>query len=174
MPYPRSKNKTHNLILETLELEEQAGKLLLKIDENKKSIQKYFDENGIKQMEVPIGDEKQANCNKQIVCKKFERATIKYDVEKLKQKLDNELFMEITNRCYYINDINKMIELVKDAGVKAKDFKALIEAKITPDKQAIKRLYDIGELTLKDLKGTYTATISKSIKIVEEETGGKD
>ena len=83
MPYPRSKNKTHNWILETLELEEQAGKLLLKIDENKKSIQKYFDENGIKQMEVPIGDEKQANCNKQIVCKKFERATIKYDVEKL-------------------------------------------------------------------------------------------
>ena len=52
MPYPRSENKTHNLILETIELEEQAGKLLLKIDENKKKIQKFFDENGIKEMEV--------------------------------------------------------------------------------------------------------------------------
>lgn len=171
MPYPRSKNKTHNLILETLELEEQAGKLLLKIDENKKAIQKYFDENGIKQMEVPLGGD--LATSKQIICKKHERATIKYDVEKLKQKLDDELFIEVTKRTYYINDINKMIELVKEAGVKPKDFKALIEAKITPDTQAIKRLYDVGELTMKDLKGTYSATISKSIKI-SEETGGKD
>lgn len=176
MPYPRSKNKTHNLILETLELEEETGKLLLKIDENKKAIQKYFDENNIKQMEVPITsteDDKNLDSRKRVVCKKFERANIKYDVDKLKSKLDDELFLEVTKRTYYINDINKMINLVKDAGVQAKEFKALIEAKITPDTQAIKRLYDAGELTLKQLKGAYTATISKSIKITEE-TGEKN
>ena len=66
-----------------------------------------------------------------------------------------------------------MIKLMKDAGVRARDFKALIEAKITPDTQAIKRLYDAGELNMKMLKGTYQATISKSIKITEE-TGDKD
>jgi hypothetical protein len=176
MPYPRSKNKTHNLILETLELEEETGKLLLKIDENKKAIQKYFDENNIKQMEVPITsteDDKNLDSRKRVVCKKFERANIKYDVDKLKSKLDDELFLEVTKRTYYINDINKMINLVKDAGVQAKEFKALIEAKITPDTQAIKRLYDAGELTLKQLKGAYTATISKTIKITEE-TGEKN
>lgn len=176
MPYPRSKNKTHNLILETLELEEETGKLLLKIDENKKAIQKYFDENNIKQMEVPITSteaDKNLDSRKKVVCKKFERANIKYDVDKLKSKLDDELFLEATKRTYYINDINKMINLVKDAGVQAKEFKALIEAKITPDTQAIKRLYDAGELTLKQLKGAYTATISKTIKITEE-TGEKN
>lgn len=176
MPYPRSKNKTHNLILETLELEEETGKLLLKIDENKKAIQKYFDENNIKQMEVPITsteDDKNLDSCKRVICKKFERANIKYDVDKLKSKLDDELFLEATKRTYYINDINKMINLVKDAGVQAKEFKALIEAKITPDTQAIKRLYDAGELTLKQLKGAYTATISKTIKITEE-TGEKN
>ena len=47
MPYPRSENKTHNLILETIELEEQAGKLLLKIDENKKKIQKFVYERSV-------------------------------------------------------------------------------------------------------------------------------
>lgn len=167
MPYPRSKNKIHNLILETLEIEEAAGKLLLKIDENKKQIQKYFDENGLKQMEVPALD------NVKVVCKKSERANIKYDVDKLKQKLDDELFIEVTKRSYTIKDINEMIKLMKDAGVRAKDFKALIEPHITADGQAIKRLYDAGEITMKQLKGAYTATISKSIKITEE-TGGKD
>ena len=48
MPYPRSKNKTHNLILETLELEEQAGKLLLKIDENKKNSTESNDDDDLK------------------------------------------------------------------------------------------------------------------------------
>ena len=171
MPYPRSKNKTHNLILETLELEEQTGKLLLQIDENKKKIQQYFDENGIKQMEVPVSETSKSKTV--VVCKKTERATVKYDVDKLKEKLDDEMFIEATNRSYQIKDIDAMIKLMRDAGVRARDFKALIEAKITPDTQAIKRLYDAGEITMKQLKGTFKATISKSIKI-SEETGEKD
>ena len=171
MPYPRSKNKTHNLILETLEMEEQAGKLLLQIDENKKKIQQFFDENGIKQMEVPVCST--AKKETKVVCRKSERATITYDVDKLKEKLDDEMFIEVTKRSYIIKDIDAMIKLMKDSGVRAKDFKALIEAVIKPDNQAIKRLYDAGELTMKMLKGTYKATISKSIKI-SEETGDKD
>ena len=171
MPYPRSENKTHNLILETLELEEQTGKLLLQIDENKKKIQQYFDENGIKQMEVPVSETSKRKTV--VVCKKTERATVKYDVDKLKEKLDDEMFIEVTNRSYQITDIDAMIKLMRDAGVRARDFKALIEAKITPDTQAIKRLYDAGEITMKQLKGTFKATISKSIKI-SEETGEKD
>ena len=171
MPYPRSENKTHNLILETLELEEQVGKLLLKIDENKKKIQSYFDENGIKELEIPILET--ANKNTKVVCKKSERVTVKYDVDKLKEKLDDELFVEVTNRSYIIKDIDEMIKLMKDAGVRARDFKALIDAKISADTQAIKRLYDAGEISMKTLKGTYTATISKSIKITEE-TGDKN
>ena len=171
MPYPRSENKTHNLILETLELEEQTGKLLLQIDENKKKIQQYFDENGIKQMEVPVSETSKRKTV--VVCKKTERATVKYDVDKLREKLDDEMFIEVTNRSYQIKDIDAMIKLMRDAGVRARDFKALIEAKITPDTQAIKRLYDAGEITMKQLKGTFKATISKSIKI-SEETGEKD
>lgn len=166
MPYPKSKNKTHNLILETLELEEQAGKLLLQIDENKKAIQKYFDENNIKVLEVPITDSETSKTK--VVCKKSERATVKYDVDKLKQRLDDEMFIEVTNRTYTITDINAMIQLLKDAGVRAKDFKALLDIKVTPDTQAIKRLYDAGEISMSTLKGTFKATISKSIKITEE------
>lgn len=168
-----SETKIKDLILQTFEIEEQAGKLLLQIDENKKRIQKFFDENNIKVMEVPVTEIKEANKKVKVVCKKFERATIKYDVDKLKEKLDDEMFIEVTKRSYTITDINRMIKLVKDSGVRARDFKELIEAKITPNTEAIKRLYDVGELDMNMLKGTYQATISKSIKI-SEETGDKD
>lgn len=171
MPYPRSENKVHNLIIKTLELEEQAGKLLLEIDENKKKIQKYFDEKGTKEIRIPVSESDTSKTT--IVCKKTERANIKYDVEKLKQKLDNELFMEVTKRSYYITDIDAMIKLMKDNDVRARDFKALIDAKVTVDREALKQLYDAKEITMSDLKGTYSATISKSIKI-SEETGEKD
>lgn len=167
MPYPRSADKTQNLIIETRELEEQVGELLLKIDENKSKIQAYFDENNSKEVRVPVSN------NVSLVCKKQERVTMTYDIEKLKSKIDSELFLEVTKRTYIIKDINKMIEMVKDAGVKAKDFKALIEADVKVDTQAIKRLYDVGEITMKQLQGTYTAKISKSIKITEE-AGEKD
>ena len=159
---PLSEKKVHNLIIETRELEEQVGKLLLKIDENKEKIQKYFDDNGLKEIEVST------ESKAKIVCKKSERATIKYDVDKLKEKLDDEMFIEVTKRAYTINNIDEMIKLVKSAGIKAKDFKSLIDAKVTVDGQAVKRLYDAGEITMKTLKGTFTATISKSIKITEE------
>ena len=172
MPYPRSENKVNNLILETAELEEEAGRLLLQIDENKKKIQAFFDEKGIKQLEVPVTMDENGSSVK-VVCKKSERATIKYDVEKLRKKVDSEIFNEVTNRTYIINDINEMIALVRDAGVSAKDFKKLLDTKISVDTQAIKRLYDAKEITLKQLEGAYTATISKSIKIIEE-TGDKN
>lgn len=171
MPYPRSKNKVHNLILSTLELEEEAGRILLQIDENKKKIQGYFDENGLKQVEVPVVDSE--NGSVKVICTKSERVTMKYDVDKLKGRVDDDIFIEVTNRSYIIKDINKMIQLLKDAGVRARAFKELIETKITVDNQAVKRLYDAGEITMKQLKGTYTATISKTIKI-KEESGGKD
>lgn len=164
MPYPRTKDPIHNLILDTAELEEQAGKLLLKIDENKKKLQKHFDENGTKEIRVDFG----GSSKNSVVCKKSERCTIKYDIEKLKQRLDDEVFSEVTKRTYTITDINAMIELMKDAGVKAKDFKALLDVKISPDNSMIRTLYDAGEITMKQLKGTYTATISKTIKIIEE------
>ncbi len=100
------------------------------------------------------------------------RCTIKYDVNKLKKQLDDELFVEATSREYKIKDINAMIGLMKEAGVKAKDFKALIDVEVKPNNQNIKMLYDAGEISMRQLKGTYKATITKTIKI--EEQSGKD
>ena len=168
MPAPSEKT-IKNLIVQTVALEEQTGQLLLKIDENKKKIQKYFDSTHQSKIIVEPDDKSSGN----LICKKCERCTIKYDVEKLKSKLDDEIFTEVTQRTYEITDINAMIGLIKHTGIKAKDFKNLLNVKVTADNAAIKRLYEAGEITMNQLKGTYKATISKTIKISGEDSEKK-
>ncbi len=160
------------LIRQTAELEQAAGNLLIQIDKNKKKLQKYFDKEGLKEMVVDAVD---GVAGTKLICKKQERCTIKYNVESLKERFDDDLFIEMTKRSYTINNINAMVSLMKDAGVKAKDFKSLLDVAIVPNNAAIKELYDHGEITMAQLKGTFEAKISKTIKIVEEtETGDKD
>ena len=163
---PLKDNELKSLVIETRCLEEQIGKLLLKVDENKEKLKEHFDATGEKEVRVELPGSNNVN----IVCKKFERTNIKYDAEKLKKRVDNEIFLEITKRVYTIKDINKMIEMVRHAGVSARSFKELIDASVSIDNQAVKRLYDAGEISMKQLKGAFTATISKSIKITEEKS----
>jgi hypothetical protein len=157
-------------VFEIYECEKQVAALLIKIDERKQIVQQYFDNNGIKKLEVEsnskIGSLK-------LVAKRSERVTIKYDIDKLKKRLDPEIFLEISKRSYIITNIDAMIKLMKDNGISAKDFKALIEADIKVDNQAIKRLYDAHEINMADIKGCYDATINKFIK-VEEGQGDSD
>ena len=166
MAYPRSEAKVRDLIKQTYALEEQAGTLLLKIDENKAKIQKYFDETGSKQMIVPIDESSEANRN--LVCKKFERVNVTYDLEKLKEKLDKELLVEITKKTHTVVNMEGLVKLLKKAGIKPSEFKPLISTQEKALNQEIKRLYDAGEISMEQLKGTFKATISKSIKIAEE------
>ena len=49
----------------------------------------------------------------------------------------------------------------------------MLNVKVTADNAAIKRLYEAGEITMNQLKETYKATISKTIKISEEESKKK-
>jgi regulator of replication initiation timing len=155
-------------ISEVYELEKKLAEILIKIDDRKKIIQNYFDENGIKKLEVSSN-----RTDVKLVAKKTERVTLKYQIDKLKSKLNSEVFNEITKRTYTINDIDAMIKLLKANGIVAKDFKNLLDIDIKVDSATIKRLYDAGEISMKDIKGCYEATITKNIKI-EEGQGDTD
>jgi len=161
-----------SLAVETHNIEQQMGQLLLKSDENKSKIQKYFDENQIKELEIAVGEKNTFNIKSGLVIKKSERATLTYKIEELKKKFDDEMFLEITKRSYVITDIDAMIKMVREAGVSAKQFKQYLEVVVKADSARIKQMYDSKEITMKQLNGTFTATISKTIKITE--AGGKN
>lgn len=174
MPYERSEEKAKKTVLDIYDLEVQIGNLLLQVDEKKASLDKYFDETKTKSLTAET--QSSHGTLVKVCAKKQERATVQYDVDKLKKVLDNELFLEITKRTYTIKDIDKMVAMLKAAGVKPSEFKSLINVDIKPQNDKIKFLYDNKEITMDQLKGCFTVKISNSIRIneVKEGKGGSD
>ena len=161
----QDKRKLANVVLESLELEKQLAEVLTKLSENEKVLIEHFQQQGTKKLEVQSSKLR----NVVVEAKLCERCTVKYDAQKLKKKLDTEIFNEVTKRSYTINNINAMIDLLKKAGISPKDFKQLIDVKVTVDGAAIKRLYDSGDIEMKDLRGCYEAKFSKSVKVTERQ-----
>lgn len=81
---------------------------------------------------------------------------ITYDVNMLKTKLDKEVFNEVVNKTYMINDYAGMVKYLKSLGASPSDFKKFIEVEKTVDDKKLDQLSELGEITLEDLKGCYS------------------
>jgi hypothetical protein len=150
-------------------LEKQLSSLKEEYDSNRTSIQKYFEDKNIESLEVDS-----ENASEVVyVAKKIERMSIVYDVDKLKEKLDKEILSEILVKNYFIRDFNKLRTLMKKAGMSAKDFKECIGASEAVNKKSIEQLHSLGDITVADIKGCFTATLTKYVQI-KEKKGGSD
>lgn len=150
------------LIRDVYRLEEQIAGLKSILQASKAKIQDYFDKHDIKELEVE--PENMAD-GTTLVAKKTERVIIDYFVDKLKESLDKEVFNEVVHKNYHITDINGLIALLKKTGIKPDEFKQFIDVTTTVNKDALKQLYAVGDITKEDLKGCYSAKIVKSISI---------
>lgn len=160
-----------DLIRETWHIGHQLEDLTKQYADNKLRIQKYFDKNDVKTINVEL-DDKIAN-GTSIVVTKTEAAHIAYFMDVLKANLPKDTYDEIINKSYSINDIQGMISLVRKAGVDPVEFKKFIVTDTSINKERIKQLYDLGDITKDHLKNAYTAQIVKSIRITERK-GGKN
>jgi len=100
-----------------------------------------------------------------IVASKRERVDIQYFPDKLRESLTKKAFNKVTNRTYIIKDIDGLIEILKEAEISPRDFKKYIEPQITVNKEAIKQLFETGDITKEDLDGCYSAKIVKYIDL---------
>jgi hypothetical protein len=161
------------LIRETNRLDKQLEATKANIMENMKQIQAYFDENKIKEMEVYSDVSDKSKGFPMLRAIKVERLNITYSVDKLKETLDKEKFNEAIIRDYYVSDIDKLKDMFKEAGLSPKEFRECVKYVETPNKAAIQQMYDMGEITVKDIKKCATYTLSKYIQI-KEKKGDKD
>lgn len=144
-------------------IQKEMEKLTKTLNSNKVKIQSYFDEKKLKKLEI----EPESAEGVKLVAQKEERCYIDYNVDAMQEKFDKELFNSLIVKDYEIIDIDGMISLLREAGVKPKDFKKLIRTIITLDTEALKQAFSLGDITKEDLEGCYTANIIKSIKIKE-------
>lgn len=91
-----------------------------------------------------------------MTCKRVKPVSIKYDEEAMLKSLGKNEINALFEKSYEIIDITGLIQLLKSHGVSSKQFKKFISIKQTLSNEKLNHLYEIGVLTLGDLKGCYT------------------
>lgn len=87
---------------------------------------------------------------------KIVRKTVVWDVDKLKKKLSSEVFTQVAEKQYTINDIDGLAKYLKSCGVSPKKFKKFIDVETKIDNARINHLSEIGDITSIDIQGCYT------------------
>lgn len=154
-------DQVKQLIRETFALKGKLSATSEQIKSNTEQIQEYFDATRLKEFTVAADAENDVS----LVARKVERATINYDANKLKEKLAPDVFNEIVVKQYVINDFAGLVSMLKAAGVSPAEFKKFVAVNTSINKAEVKRLYGTGDITKADIKGCYTASVTKSIYI---------
>lgn len=109
---------------------------------------------------------------------KIVRKTIVWDADKLKKKLNPEIFEEVSEKQYTINDIDGLVKYLKSCGVSPKKFKKFIDVETKIDNARVNHLSEIGDITSEDIQGCYTLKEANpylriDVEAIEEEEHGE-
>jgi hypothetical protein len=141
--------------------ENQIKELKAKILSEMKELDK--DEFVLENVEVET-DEKAQNINFKLV----KQRRIKYDAERLKNRLKRSVFKKIAKRNIKIIDYTKFRKIMEKYKVPYIRVKDCLDVSYDIDTQAIKNLYEIGELDLLDISDCYEVSISEFIKMTKK------
>lgn len=84
-----------------------------------------------------------------------ERSKVTYDNEKVKSIVGARMYSQIVDREIHA-DWNKLVLLAKKYGIAKDEILECLEITETVNSNKLKNMYDIGEIDLKKLKGTFT------------------
>ena len=76
-------------------------------------------------------------------------------LDKLKQKLRKDIYKDVVDKTYTINDIQGLIKYLKSCGVDAKKFKKFIDVDETLNETKLNTYYETGALKKSDIEGCY-------------------
>lgn len=167
------KLKIKSEIIHLYEITEDKKKYDKAFNEDKQKtvskIDKFMYVNGMYNLSVStLGNSNFRDDPIKIQCKKISRRRVNYDADKLEERLGKETCLEFIDKEYVINDIDGLIKLLKEAGVKPKEFKKFIDVKKTVNKEKIDQLSDLGEIKAEDIKGCYSVEEISSYLSVSE------
>lgn len=76
-------------------------------------------------------------------------------LDKLKQKLGKDIYKDVVDKTYTINDIQGLIKYLKSCGVDPKKFKKFIDVNETLNETKLNTYYETGALKKSDIEGCY-------------------
>lgn len=158
MPEQKKKLNAIDIAIRTHKLKREIAELTQEYEDNRSLLARYFDKTGKKSFTIDDNDE-------EFRVKKVETLYIKYDVEKLKERMDPDLFAEITTKTYIVDNMTMLKTFFKNQNIPAKTFKRWFRVDTQVDSKAINELFNLGSLSLEDLEGCYEATLKKRVDV---------
>lgn len=160
-----TEKKAKLLISKAFTLKKQIDALTEEYNKVRSTVYDYLDQSKLTTLEADECSELGTKTGT-LKASKVDRVTsITYDIPKLKQKLDPELFNEIIDKSYSITDMPALIQMLKKSGVKPKEFKKFISVSEKVNNGKIQQAYSIGDISLNDIAGAYEVKLSKSLQI---------
>lgn len=86
---------------------------------------------------------------------KVRRKKVIWFVDKLKEKLSKNVYKQVVEKTYTVNDMDGLIKYLKTCGVDPKKFKKFIDVEETVDETKINNMYEKGEIKKQDVSGCY-------------------
>lgn len=105
--------------------------------------------------------------NKQYSITKVEKQTISWNANMLKKVLPNKYLDKIIKKHYTIINIDGMIKLMKKYNVPITDFNKYISIEESVDEHKLDNLYELGEISMKDVDGCYIVRMQKPYFIIK-------
>lgn len=135
-------------------LNNQIAGLKMLLQHKKDQMAKYFSVTGNKSV---ANDE----------CTVFvqERTKIEYDVDAILKSLGKEEAKRFVDWNYSVPDFKRFALFLKSKGIDPKDVRPFLFVTKEVNQEKLTKLYEQGEITLEDLEGCYTASVTKSVAL---------
>lgn len=91
---------------------------------------------------------------------RIQKSSVKFDVDKLEKVLDKSIKNKVINKTYEITDISGLIAYLKELGADPKIFKSFLNIIKSVNIKELENLEKLGDVSMKQLKGTYTVNTS--------------
>lgn len=138
---------------EVVSITNQIAGLKMLLDNKKKTLARYFEKSG----ERTISNE---DCTIYVQ----ERTIIKYDVDKVQEKL-GEKSASFIDKEYVVSDWKEFTKLCKAHGITPAMLRPFIRAHKEVNEKKLTKLYERGVVSLTDLGGCYEATVNRSVAL---------
>lgn len=153
-------------IVNAYKIQKQIDELEVELNNNRTAVQAYFDncKDARQQKKIEVDGKK-----KKLFATFIESVRMDFIVQKMQEQIPRDVFDKCVMKKFRIINISDFVKLQKKYGVPLDEFKKYVNIEYTVRAEVVRDLFQKGEITAKELKDTFTAKVTKSVRITSVE-----